>query len=114
MSGEQIATAQASHPSIKGGAHHRLSVSDLRAWIAGAQPHAVVSYAVGYNAELFAGPGVAQAMRDYEALGFVYLKQQRLEPHKFLYLAERSSRPLSNPRKDTPEQLRRSLANGVL
>lgn len=86
-------------PAVKG-AHYRMTPADLRAWIAEAQPHAVVPYAVGYNAEMFAGPGVAQALRDYEALGFVYLKQQRLEPHKFLYLAERSSRPLTDPKKD--------------
>jgi hypothetical protein len=103
VSGEQIITTE--RLALVAGCSH-LTPGDVRSWVAGAQPGAVMAYALGFNAELHAAPHVAEEMRGCEALGYVLLKQKRVEPFKLLYLAERSSRPLTDPKKDTPGQRR--------
>jgi hypothetical protein len=72
-----------------------LTPRDIRAWVAGAQPRAVLCYAVGFNAERDAAKGVAEEVRECRDLGYCYTTQKRVGPEKLLYLATRSSRPLS-------------------
>lgn len=103
MSGEQIATTE--RLALIAGCSH-LTVGHVRQWVAGAQPGAVMAYALGFNAERDAADGVAEELRGTEALGYVYLVQKRVDPFKLLYLAQRSSRPLTDPKKDTPAQRR--------
>lgn len=103
MSGEEIATTE--RLALIAGCG-QLTVGHIRQWVAGAQPGAVMAYALGFNAERDAAPSVAEELRATESLGYVYLKQKRVEPFKLLYLAERSSRPLTDPKKGTPAQRR--------
>lgn len=104
MSGEQIsyttlaANATAEQLAMIAGCRH-LTIGDVRAWVAGAQPRAQLVYAVGFFALKDAATGVAEELLGCEKLGFVYLVQKRIEPFKSLYIAQRSSRPLSTPVK---------------
>jgi len=77
--------------------YRHLTVGDIRAWVAGAQPGAQLVYAVGFFALKDAATGVAEEVLGCQQLGFVYLVQKRVEPFKSLYIAQRSSRPLSTP-----------------
>lgn len=91
--------------ALVAGCNH-LTVGHIRQWVAGAQPGAVMAYALGFNAELHAAPGVAEELRACADLGYVYTVQKRVEPFKLLYLAQRSSRSLTDPKNDTPAQRR--------
>ena len=63
-------------------------------WVIDAQPGATVCYASGYTCG-GAGDAVLEQLRHDEAAGFLHFKQQRrADGQGFLYLAERSSRPL--------------------
>ena len=72
----------------------RLTADLVVRWAMEAQPGATLCYAAGYSCA-GAGEEVLKQLRYEEANGFVHFKQRRAGPGEgFLYLAERSSRPL--------------------
>lgn len=114
MSGEQIAASEIAAQRALVVDRSHLTVGDIRAWVAGAQPGAQLVYAIGFFAKKDAAPGVAEEMLGCEQLGFVYLVQKRVEPFKSLYIAQRSSRPLSTPVKEPGTTVhRRTLFAGA-
>jgi hypothetical protein len=112
VSGELIAASEVAAQRALVVDRRHLTVGDIRAWVAGAQPGAQLVYAIGFFAKQDAASGVAEELLGCEHLGFVYLVQKRVEPFKLLYIAQRSSRPLSAPVKKPGTIHRRTLTAG--
>lgn len=65
-------------------------------WLKEAKPGAELPYATGFQALAAAGADLCERLQVLQSGGYVYLKQRRVEHGAgFLYVAERSSRPLS-------------------
>ena len=82
----------------------RLTADRVAQWVIAAQRGAVLCYASGYSCA-GAGEAVLEQLRYEQSAGYLDFKQQRRpDGQGFLYLAERTSRPL---KLDAPKAKRR-------